>query len=692
MPNRLQKEKSPYLLQHAANPVDWHPWGEEAFARAEREDKPLFLSSGYATCHWCHVMAHESFEDHEIAALLNDAFICVKVDREERPDVDKFYMTACRLMTGGGGWPLTVIAAPDRRPLFTATYLPKDSRFGRTGLREIIPHIKEVWRTRRPEVQAAAERIMTAMEKGERPPAPGEALTPDLADEAASELLARYDEQWGGFGPAPKFPMPHQLIFLLRYGRKRGRARPIRSAADTLRIMRAGGICDHLGYGFHRYSTDRQWLLPHFEKMLYDQALLCLAYTEAWATTGEEIFRRTAMEIITYVLRDMTDPAGGFYTAEDADSEGEEGKFYLWTVKEIESVLGKEEAALFSEAYGLEEEGNFVEEATGRRTGENILHRLEAARATTGRELPADHREERLAKAREKLFAVRSGRIRPTRDDKILTDWNGLMIAALARAGWALREPKYVEAARIAADMVLTTMRSKEGGLLHMAGTPGVPGFLDDHAFMAWGLLELFQADQDPRWLKTSIDMVRAMLERFWDEEEGGFFQTDHMSSDVLHRHKEVYDGALPSGNSVALQVLLTLNRITEDEGLKRRADRLITAFSGSIFRSPENFSHFLCALDLKIGPFYSVVITGHHDAADTSSFIDAMASEYLPKKIVMVVDPGEKGDLIRELSPVVRDYGMMEGKAAAYACTQNSCLQGTDDPSTLISLMRPVR
>ncbi len=599
MSNRLQKEKSPYLLQHAANPVDWHPWGEEAFARAIREDKPVFLSSGYATCHWCHVMAHESFEDPEIAALLNDAFICVKVDREERPDVDKFYMTACRLMTGGGGWPLTVIAAPDKRPLFTATYLPKDSRFGRTGLRELIPHVQEVWRTRRPEVLAAAERIMTAMDKEEQPPEPGEALTPDLADEAASELLARYDEQWGGFGPAPKFPMPHQLIFLLKYGRKRGRERPIQAAAETLRIMRAGGICDHLGYGFHRYSTDRQWLLPHFEKMLYDQALLCLAYTEAFAITGEEIFGRTAREIITYVLRDMTDPAGGFYTAEDADSDGEEGKFYLWTVKEIESVLGREEAALFSEAYGLEEEGNFVVEATGRRTGENILHRLETAGATTGRESPAGHREEKLAQAREMLFAVRSGRIRPTRDDKILTDWNGLMIAALARAAVVFSAPAYYEAARRAVDFLWDRLARADGALGHRwrDGEALAVSFLDDYAFLSWGLLNCFDYTGDPLFLERIRGLQRFLDTHFRDERQGGYYLTPYSRNDVPLRTQEHYDGAIPAGNSIVYHNLLRLHRLTGDDAYAAGAERLGRAFFQPITAVPSAHTMFMLAM-----------------------------------------------------------------------------------------------
>lgn len=679
--NRLLGEKSPYLRQHAYNPVDWFPWGPEALSLSVELDRPIFLSIGYSSCHWCHVMESESFEDQEVASYINDNFIPIKVDREERPDLDATYMAAAQLLHGGGGWPLTLVLTPQKRPFFAATYLPKRARGGMLGLLDLLPTITNYWKDRRAEIEDTSGKVLEILREQQGTTAGG-----DLGDEvligAFQSLLDNYDGGYGGFGRAPKFPTPHRITFLLRYWARSGDEKARDMAVETLEAMRRGGIFDQLAYGFHRYSTDRVWRLPHFEKMLYDQALLVLAYVEAWQATGRDVLAQTARQTLDYVLSTLASPQGGFYSAEDADSEGEEGKYYLWTMSEVKDAVGIEGASIVQELLGIDRQGNVGAGARGELEGRNVLH-LRSLDAMS---------DPRYEEMRNMLLRVRQDRSRPLTDDKVMSDWNGLMIAALARAGWALREPKYVEAARIAADMVLTTMRSKEGGLLHMAGTPGVPGFLDDHAFMAWGLLELFQADQDPRWLKASIDMVRAMLERFWDEEEGGFFQTDHMSSDVLHRHKEVYDGALPSGNSVALQVLLTLNRITEDEDLMRRADRLITAFSGSIFRSPENFSHFLCALDLKIGPFYSVVITGHHDAADTSSFIDAMASEYLPNKIVMVVDPGEKGDLIRELSPVVREYGMMEGKAAAYACTQNSCLQGTADPSTLISLMRPVR
>ena len=604
MTNRLKREKSPYLLQHAENPVDWYPWGEEAFARAAREDKPVFFSSGYSTCHWCHVMAHESFEDPEVAALMNEAFVCIKVDREERPDIDKFYMTAGQMMTGGGGWPLTIFMTPDKSPFFAATYIPKDSGFGRTGLRELVPQLKQAWKNRRSEIIQSATKILTLLRREEQPAAPGEPLAAALADEAYEDLMSRYDETWGGFGSPPKFPMPHQLVFLFRYGKARGNDKAVHMAADTLRLMRAGGICDHLGYGFHRYSTDRQWLLPHFEKMLYDQALLCLAYTEAFQATGEAVFGRPGREIIAYVLRDMTAPEGGFYCAEDADSEGKEGKFYLWTVAEIENILGKDEAELFVEAYGLEKEGNFVEEATGRRTGENILHRLEAtARLTLAWGITENTLEDKLSKARERLFTVREKRIRPHRDDKILTDWNGLMIAALARGAAVFAEPAYFEAARRAYLFIEEHLRDSSGRLCHRwrDGEASAGAFADDYAFLIWGLLECHDYSGDASFLAAARSLQDILDRHFWDEKQGGYFMSADDQTDIPIRPKESFDGAVPSGNSVAFYNLIRLHRLTGEDAYATRAGKLGRAFSPVISRSPSSHTMFMIAMTLSM-------------------------------------------------------------------------------------------
>jgi len=677
----LLGEKSPYLRQHAYNPVDWYPWGDEALNRSVELDCPIFLSIGYSSCHWCHVMERESFEDQEVACYINDNFVPIKVDREERPDLDATYMAAAQLLHGGGGWPLTLVLTPQRRPFFAATYLPKRAKGGMLGLLDLLPTITRYWKERRDEIEETSGKVLEVLREQQGSTAGGD-LGEEVLISAFHSLLDKYDEAHGGFGLAPKFPTPHRLTFLLRYWQRSGDERARDMAVDTLEAMRQGGIFDQLAFGFHRNSTDQRGMLPHFEKMLYDQALLALAYVEAWQATGRDALALTARQTLDYVLGTLTSAQGGFCSAEDADSEGEEGKYYLWTVGEVKDAVGAENAGIAQELFGLELLGNVGSGARGELEGKNVLH-LRSLDAMS---------EPRFEEMRDRLLKARQDRGRPLMDDKVMSDWNGLMIAALARTGWALREQRYVEAARRAADMILTSMRTEEGALLHMDGARGVPGFLDDHAFMAWGLLELFQADQDPRWLRASMELMDAMLDRFWDDEEGGFFQTDTSSRDVLHRHKEVYDGALPSGNSVALMVLLILYRITEDEELIRRAERLIAAFSGSIFRSPENFAHFLCALDMKLGPFYSVVISGHYDGADTTSFIDALSPEYLPNKIVMIVDPGERGDRIRDLSPVVREYGMLKGKAAAHACTQTGCLQGTNDPRTLIDLLHAVR
>ena len=604
MTNRLNREKSPYLLQHAENPVDWYPWGEEAFARAAREDKPVFFSSGYSTCHWCHVMAHESFEDPEIAALMNETFVCIKVDREERPDLDKFYMTAGQMMTGGGGWPLTIIMTQEKSPFFAATYIPKDSRFGRTGLRELILQAKQAWKGRRSEITQSATKILTLLRRDDQPAAPGEPLAAALADEAYEDLMSRYDETWGGFGPPPKFRMPHQLVFLLRYGKAKGKDRAVQMAADTLRIMRAGGICDHLGYGFHRYSTDRQWLLPHFEKMLYYQALLCQAYAEAFQITGEKVFDETAREIITYVLRDMTAPEGGFYCAEDADSEGKEGKFYLWTEEEIENILGKEEAELFVDTYGLEKEGNFVEEATGIRTGENILHRLEAAARIASRlGIGENVLEDKLSKARERLFAARERRVHPGKDDKILTDWNGLMIAALARGAAVFAEPAYFEAARRAYLFIEKNLRDSDGRLRHRwrDGEASARSFADDYDFLIWGLIECHDYSGDSSYLAAARSLQDILDCRFWDEKQGGYFISADDQADVPIRPKESYDGAIPSGNSVAFYNLIRLHRLTGENAYATRAGKLGRAFSPVISQIPSAHTMFMIALTLSM-------------------------------------------------------------------------------------------
>ncbi|MDW5563622.1 MAG: thioredoxin domain-containing protein [Methanomassiliicoccus sp.] len=679
-PNHLIGEKSPYLRQHANNPVDWYPWGNEAFQRARELDRPIFLSIGYSSCHWCHVMEKESFEDEEVAKLLNDSFVSIKVDREERPDVDSTYMTAAQLLSGGGGWPLTVILTPDLRPFFAATYLPKDSKMSMTGLTVLLPTIAEFWQTRREELEESSARVLEAMREAGGSTAGGSMGEENLMA-TFQNLMEAFDERYGGFGRAPKFPTPHRLTFLLRYWNRTSDPKALWMADRTLEAMRNGGMYDQLGGGFHRYSTDQAWLVPHFEKMLYDQALLAIAYIEGWQATGKEDHASTAREVLDYVLDRLTSPEGGFCSAEDADSEGEEGRFYFWTEGQAAAVLDPPALSAAHRLFGLSQEGNVREGLWGELGGRNVL-RLAS---------PEGRSDPLYLAIRSKLLSAREKRSRPGLDDKVLADWNGLMIAAMARGAAAFDEERYLQAARRAAELVLDRMRSSDGVLLHMYrdGAAPVPGFLDDHAFMAWGLLELFQADQDLRWLEEAIIITEQMIARFWDRKEGGFFQAE-ASDERMPRLKDVYDGALPSGNSIAILDLLTLYRITEEPDLLEKADAAVSALSGAVFGSPENHAQLMNAIDFRVGPSYSIVISGHGGSPDTTLFFKALAPRFVPNKVVLLNEPGPPGERLGRISPLAQGQGMHEGRAVAHLCTEQACLQETADPETFASLLRP--
>ncbi|MCJ7618383.1 MAG: thioredoxin domain-containing protein, partial [Desulfobacterales bacterium] len=549
-PNRLALEKSPYLLQHAYNPVDWYPWGSEAFEKAKREDKPIFLSSGYSTCHWCHVMEKESYEDEEVAELMNDVFVSIKIDREERPDIDGVYMNVCQAMTGSGGWPLNIILTPDKKPFFAGTYIPKESSYGRKGMLELIPDISDIWKKNRGEAESLAAQVISSLSEEQEG---GEELKEDVLHVAYEQLLEVFDEQHGGFGGAPKFPTPHNLTFLLRYWKRTGDKMALRMVERILTAMSMGGIYDHAGFGFHRYSTDTRWLVPHFEKMLYDQALLAMAYTEAYQATGNQEFKRIACEVFTYVLRDMTSPEGGFYSGEDADSEGVEGKFYVWTEEEIDLALG-EDGELMKKVFGINKNGNFMEEEKS--SGKNILHLSKTLpELAADLKLQADEIRRRVGDAKQKLFAVREKRVHPGKDDKILTDWNGLMIAAFAKGAQAFDEPAYADAACRATDFILSRMRGKDGRFFHRyrEGEPAVMAFLDDHAFLACGLIELYEATFEVSYLRAALEITDKMIEHFWDKENYGLYFTADDAEKLIFRKKEIYDGAVPSGNSVAM-------------------------------------------------------------------------------------------------------------------------------------------
>ena len=689
--NRLVNESSPYLLQHATNPIDWYPWGAEAFEKAKRENRLIFLSIGYSTCHWCHVMAHESFEDNAVAALLNQNFVSIKVDREERPDIDTLYMRVTQILTGHGGWPMTVILAPEKKPFFAGTYFPKNTSHGRAGLMEILPSLVEIWAQKKTDVLDSAERVishMASLEERTSAGVPGRAVL-----EKAQELLAdRFDDHMGGFEKKPKFPSPHILTFLLRHYHRSGNRQSLAMLEKTLTQMRLGGIYDHLGFGFHRYATDSEWRVPHFEKMLYDQALLAMAYTEAYQTTGKSLYKNTVREIATYIEREMLSSEGGFYSAQDADSEGEEGKYYLWTAAQIEEALSAEDAFFWRQVYNVRPKGNFLDEVSGRLNQKNILY-LKERLTQIAKELgmPEDRFRSRLETIRKKLLNIREKRIQPFKDDKILTNWNGLMIAALAKSGMTFGEPKYLSAAQKAADFILTRMRDDDGRLLrrYRREKAGISALLNDYAFMVWGLIELYQATLAPGYLKEAIRLNDIMLAYFWDNKKGGLFQTASDAERLFMRSKQAQDGAIPSGNSVAALNLLRLSRLTGNTDYSLRAEELLKAFSTSVERYPAAFTHLIQALDYVLYADIQIVVVGWPDAPDTVAMLKALQTLFLADK-VLIFKPADKdqADSIVKLAPYITNMTTIDGKATAYVCRDFVCnLPTTDIPQMLAML-----
>ncbi len=688
--NKLKDSSSPYLLQHAYNPVQWYPWGDEAFEKARREDKPVFLSIGYSTCHWCHVMEDESFEDTAVAGLMNEHLVSIKVDREERPDIDNIYMSVCQMMTGSGGWPLTIIMTPDKKPFFAGTYLPKTARFGRLGMMELIPQVSDLWNNNRDRVLESAGKITDALRDATMAPATIVELDERTLTEAFDELEARFDDRNGGFEGRNKFPIPHNHLFLLRYWKRTGNERALEMVEKTLTKMRQGGIYDHIGFGFHRYSTDPEWLLPHFEKMLYDQAMLSLAYLETFQVTRKLDYLQTARDVFDYVLRDMTDRDGGFYSAEDADSEGEEGKFYVWSVEELQDILGPD-AELVIQAYNASPHGNYQEESTGEQTGTNILYlKADLSRVAEWVGKPEEELHERLKDAREKLLVERERRVRPYRDDKILADWNGLMIAALARGGMLTADQKYTKAAKDAADFVLERMRAEDGRLLHRYrdGKAGVTAFLDDYAFIVWGLIELYEASFDIKYLKSAIELNDQMLEHFKDRESGGFYFSADDSEELIHRTREVYDGAVPSGNSVAMLNLLRISRITGDSELENVASELGSAFSATISRLPSNHTMLMAALDFAMGPSYEIVLAGNPESDDMREMLYFLHSVYVPNRVLLNRPDGESPE-IAKIAAYTANQKPIEGSATAYICENFNCKMPTNDISQMVQLLR---
>jgi uncharacterized protein YyaL (SSP411 family) len=691
-PNRLINEKSPYLLQHAYNPVNWYPWSDEAFQKASDSDKPIFLSIGYSTCHWCHVMEHESFEDSDVAKLMNDTFISIKVDREERPDIDNIYMNVCQAITGGGGWPLTIIMTPEKKPFYAGTYLPKEPRFNQPGLIRLTKAIKQMWSNQRGELLSSADNITTTLQTSVKA-TNGDDLDESVLKSAFDQLSNRYDPGFGGFGMAPKFPEPHILMYLLRYWHRTGDEHALQMVTHTLDYMRRGGIFDHLGKGFHRYSTDQHWLVPHFEKMLYDQALLAMAYTEAFQATGNELYKNTAQEIFTYVLRDMTSPEGGFYSAEDADSEGEEGKFYTWTYDEFQKILSSEELDFVSVVFNTEEFGNFIDSVARKKTGGNILHHIESS-SKLAEKLNLTEKEfnQKLVTIRQKLYKIRSKRVRPHMDDKILTDWNGLMIAALAKGAQAFGSEKLRSAAENAVKLILDKLYlESENKLLHRYrdNEAAVPGFLNDYAFLSWGLIELYETTFKPEYIETAKKLITHMLEHFWDFKDGGLFFTPDYNEELILRNKESYDGALPSGNSVAFNNLVRLSRLTKDHKLEAKADDLERGISKIVKRSPAAHTMLLSGLDFVMGQSFEVLIKGDIKQKETKEMLKAVRTNFIPNKIVHL--NLEQGDIIKTNSNDLFDLNLPDpanktiqehriNEPLAYICVNYSCQRPTSD------------
>jgi uncharacterized protein YyaL (SSP411 family) len=685
-PNHLINEKSPYLIQHAHNPVDWHPWSDETFAKARAVNKPVFLSIGYATCHWCHVMEKESFEDQEAAGYLNDTFICIKVDREERPDIDAVYMAACQMLTGSGGWPLSIFMTPEKKPFFAATYLPKNSRSERTGLIDICRQVKKLWVDDKKKIETSAGSIADSLHRAF---AFSAADQPDatLLDAAFNQIKPGFDPQFGGFEPAPKFPTPHRLLFLLRCYHRNGDTRALDMVKKTLTAMRLGGIWDHVGFGFHRYSTDSRWLLPHFEKMLYDQALIATAYLEAFQITKDPLFAETAEDIFTYVLRDMTSPQGAFYSAEDADSEGEEGKFYIWTTEEFHNVLKDVDSRRWETILRLSPEGNFMDEATRQKTGANIIHLTAPFKnwaQKTG--VPEAEVEAEWTRIRDQLYQAREQRVHPLKDDKILTDWNGLMIAALALGARILNRPDYEAAARQAADFILLKMQDEKGDLYHRFrdGELAVEAHAGDYAFLIHGLLSLYQTSFDLALAEQAQALQKKMIANFWDEENGGFFSTPAGSVELPVRPKELYDGAIPSANSVALFNLLLLSRLTGDPRWEDRAQAQMRAFAGTVKSQPSAFTYFLCALDFALRPGEEIVITGQPQATDTRKLLAALNLNFTPNQVA-IVKTEQNAERLNKFAGYTDGLEVIKGKAAAHVCRDGSCTGSTTDTQTML-------
>ncbi|MGG7173075.1 thioredoxin domain-containing protein [Clostridium neonatale] len=674
--NRLINEKSPYLIQHAYNPINWYPWGEEAFEDAKKEDKPIFLSIGYSTCHWCHVMAHESFEDENVAAILNKFFISIKLDREERPDVDSVYMTVCQALTGSGGWPLTIIMTPDQKPFFAGTYFPKTSRYGMPGLIEILESVATQWKNSKEKLINSSDNILKELGKFFVSESNDTKLSEKNLKNGYNQLLKSFDIKYGGFSPAPKFPTPHKLMFLLRYYKMYDETNALEMVETTLGSMYRGGLFDHIGYGFSRYSTDDKYLVPHFEKMLYDNALLVIAYLEAYEITKNPLYKDISIKSLEYVFRELTSNEGGFYCAQDADSEGEEGKYYVFTPDEIKIILGEEDGNYFNEYYDITDEGNFE--------GKSIPNLIKNSNY--------NKKDEKIDVLAQNILDYRNERYSLHKDDKILTSWNGLMIAALSKAYKVLEDEKYLEYAKKAVDFIYNNLVDSKGRLFarYREKESKHKAILDDYAFLTYGLIELYESSYEILYLKKSIDLTEAMIDLFFDEKNAGFFLYGKDSEKLIARPKELFDGAIPSGNSVAAYNLIRLARITGKSLFEEISKDVLDYIAGSIISEEINHSFFLIASSFALNKTKELICV-IKDESEKEKIKDTL-SDMQAFNLTVIIKNEENSSELEELIPSTKDYTLKDNKATYYLCEGNSCFPPTNNLNEILAKFHKIK
>lgn len=674
--NRLINEKSPYLIQHAYNPINWYPWGEEAFEDAKKEDKPIFLSIGYSTCHWCHVMAHESFEDENVAAILNKFFISIKLDREERPDVDSVYMTVCQALTGSGGWPLTIIMTPNQKPFFAGTYFPKTSRYGMPGLIEILESVATQWKNSKEKLINSSDNILKELGKFFVSESNDTKLSEKNLKNGYNQLLKSFDIKYGGFSPAPKFPTPHKLMFLLRYYKMYDETNALEMVETTLGSMYRGGLFDHIGYGFSRYSTDDKYLVPHFEKMLYDNALLVISYLEAYEITKNPLYKDISIKSLEYVFRELTSNEGGFYCAQDADSEGEEGKYYVFTPDEIKIILGEEDGNYFNEYYDITDEGNFE--------GKSIPNLIKNSNY--------NKKDEKIDVLAQNILDYRNERYSLHKDDKILTSWNGLMIAALSKAYKVLEDEKYLEYAKKAVDFIYNNLVDSKGRLFarYREKEAKYKAILDDYAFLTYGLIELYESSYEILYLKKAIDLTEAMIDLFFDEKNAGFFLYGKDSEKLIARPKELFDGAIPSGNSVAAYNLIRLARITGKSLFEEISKDVLDYIAGSIISEEINHSFFLIASSFALNKTKELICV-IKDESEKEKIKDTL-SDMQAFNLTVIIKNEENSSELEELIPYTKDYTLKDNKATYYLCEGNSCFPPTNNLNEILAKFHKIK